>query len=320
MGLYILMRLISAVPVLLGVSILVFLLMHLAPGDVTSTLLGPMASPDARDAIRERLGLDQSLITQYWTWLTLVLQGDLGVSWVHRHEVADLVLPKFVNTVILASAAALIAYLVGFFAGFVAASRAYSFADRAVMAVMLVLGSTPLYWLGLLLVFLFALTWRWLPATGMTSVISGGGVLDVLRHLILPAIASALPSAAIVARVTRASYLEILNQNYIRVARSRGVPRKLILRKHALRNAAPAILTVGGMELGYLLGGVVFTEVVFAWPGAGNQLYSSIVGRDIPTVQGIVLLIALAFVLINLVVDVANAYVDPRTRTALSVR
>jgi peptide/nickel transport system permease protein len=148
------------------------------------------------------------------------------------------------------------------------------------------------------------------------SVLDGGGLLDIGRHLILPAVATALPSTAIVARVTRASFLEVLSQDYIRVARSRGVPRRLILRKHALRNAAPSILTVGGMELGYLLGGVIFTEVVFAWPGVGNQLYSSIVGHDIPTVQGIVLLIALAFVLINLSIDVINAYIDPRTQLA----
>jgi len=320
MGLYVLLRLLSAIPVLLGVSVLVFLLMHLAPGDVTSTLLGPMASPDAREAIRDRLGLDQSLVVQYWTWLTLVLQGDLGTSWVHRLAVNDLVLPKFLNTVILAVSSALVAYIVGFFTGFVAASRAYRWTDRIVMGVMLVLGSTPLYWLGLILVFFFALTWRLLPATGMVDTIDGGGVIDVLKHLVLPAIASALPSAAIISRVTRASFLEVLKQNYIRVARSRGVPRRVILRKHVLKNAAPPILTVGGMELGYLLGGVVFTEVVFAWPGAGNQLYASIVGHDIPTVQGIVLLIALGFVLINLVVDVVNTYVDPRTRTALARR
>lgn len=317
MGPYVVLRLLSAVPVLFGVSILVFLLMHLAPGDVTSTLLGPMSSPDAREAIRERLGLDQPLFVQYWKWLMLLLQGDLGTSWVHRHEVADLVLPKFFNTVILAVSAAFIAYIVGFFAGFFSAGRAYRLADRITMGLMLVLGSTPLYWLGLILVLLFALSLRWLPATGMYDPVGGGGWLDLLRHLILPAVASALPSAAIVARVTRASFLEVLKQNYIRVARSRGVPRRLIMRKHALRNAAPPILTVGGMELGYLLGGVVFTEVVFAWPGAGNQLYSSIVGRDIPTVQGVVLLIALSFVLINLFVDVLNAYVDPRTRHSL---
>jgi len=312
---YVAGRLFATIPVLLGVSVLVFLLMHLAPGDVTGTLLGPMASPEARLAIRERLGLDQPLPVQYLTWLGLVLQGDLGSSWVHRQEVADLILPKFVNTAVLALSAALLAYIIGFAAGIWAASRSYTATDRVVMGLMLVFGSTPLYWLGLVLVLVFSLSLRWLPATGMVSTLDGGGVLDVLSHLVLPAAASALPSAAIVARVTRGSMLDVLKQNYIRVARSRGVPWPVIIRKHALRNAAPPILTVGGMELGYLLGGVVFTEVVFAWPGVGNQLYSSIVGRDIPMVQGVVLLIALSFVVINLVVDVVNTYIDPRTRT-----
>lgn len=320
MVLYIAGRLLSIIPVLFGVSILVFLLMHLAPGDITTTLLGPMTSPDAKEQIRLRLGLDQPLVVQYLIWLKLLLQGDFGTSWVHRHQVGDIIFPKFLNTVILALASALIAYVIGFSAGILAAARSYSLIDRVVMGFVLILGSTPLYWLGLILVLVFALTLRWLPATGMTNIADGGGVVDVLKHLILPSIASALPSAALVARVTRATMLEVLTQNYIRVARAKGISRRVILRKHALRNAAPPILTVGGMELGYLLGGVVFTEVVFAWPGIGNQLYQSIVGHDIPTVQGAVLLIAFAFVCINVVVDIVNTYVDPRSRTALMGR
>ena len=320
MGVYITGRLLSVIPVLFGVSILVFLLMHLAPGDVTSTLLGPMSSPEARAAIREALGLDQPLPIQYGKWLGLLVQGEFGTSWVHRQSVAQIIFPKFANTALLASASALLAYLIGFFSGILAAARAYSLIDRVVMGVTLVLGTTPLYWLGLVLVLVFALTWRWLPATDMISAVGGGGVLDVARHLVLPTIASALPSAAIVARVTRATMLETLKQDYIRVARAKGISRRVILRKHALKNSAPPILTVGGMELGYLLGGVVFTEVVFAWPGIGNQLYSAIVGRDIHTVQGAVLLIALAFVLINLVVDVVNIYLEPRTRAAVAGR
>jgi len=320
MPLYIAGRLLSVIPVLLGVSILVFLLMHLAPGDVTTTLTGPMASPEAKEAIRLKLGLDQPLPLQYLRWLGLLAQGDFGTSWVHRHPVAEIIVPKFFNTAILALAAALIAYLIGFFSGMLAAARSYSITDRIVMGFVLVLGSTPLYWLGLVLVLVFSLRLKWLPATGMTDVVDGGGVIDVLRHLVLPAIASALPSSALIARVTRATMLEVLQQNYIRVARAKGISRRIILRKHALRNAAPPILAVGGMELGYLLGGVVFTEVVFAWPGIGNQLYQSIVGHDIPTVQGAVLLIASAFVLINLVVDIVNVYVEPRSRAAVMGR
>jgi len=316
MGRYAAGRLLLIAPVLLGVSIVVFLLMHLAPGDVTSTLTGPMASPEARAAMRLTMGLDKPLPVQYAKWLGHLLQGDFGFSWVHKRDVGEIIFPKFANTAILALASALLAYLIGFFAGIVAAAKAYSTVDRVIMAFVLIAGSTPLYWLGLILVFLFALIWRIFPATGMTSFIDGGGPLDVLEHLVLPAVASALPSAAIVGRMTRATMIEVLSQNYIRVARAKGIRRSVILRRHALRNALPPIVTVGGMELGYLLGGVVFTEVVFAWPGIGNQLYSSIIGRDIPIVQGAVLLIAGAFVLINLGADLLNAYLDPRTRTA----
>lgn len=320
MALYIAGRLIWVIPVIFGVSVLVFLLMHMAPGDVTSTLTGPMASPEAKEAIRLKLGLDRPLPVQYLRWLGLLAQGDFGTSWVHRQSVAHIVFPKFLNTALLAFAAAVIAYVIGFFSGILAAAKSYSLTDRVIMGFVLVLGSTPLYWLGLILVLIFSLNLKWLPATGMINIAKGGGVLDVLHHLILPAIASALPSAALVARVTRATMLEVLQQNYIRVARAKGISRRVILRKHALRNAAPPILTVGGMELGYLLGGVVFTEVVFAWPGIGNQLYQSIVGHDIPTVQGAVLLIASAFVLINLAVDIVNVYIEPRSRAAATGR
>lgn len=314
---FIIKRLLAVIPVLFGVSILVFLLLHLAPGDVTTTLLGPMATEEARQAIRIRYGLDQPLPMQYLTWLGQLLSGDFGTSWVHRQQITDMILPKFAATGLLAVSAALLAYVIGFFSGVFAASRAYSLGDRIVMGVTLVLGSTPVYWLGLVLVLVFSLELRWLPATGMMNIADGGGAVDIARHLILPTVTSALPSAAIVARVARATMIETLKQNYIRVARAKGIPRRTILRRHALRNAAPPILTVGGMELGYLLGGVVFTEVVFNWPGVGNQLYQSIVGHDIPTVQAAVLLIALAFVLINLAVDVINVYVEPRSRLAV---
>jgi peptide/nickel transport system permease protein len=313
-------RLLLVFPVLFGVSIIVFLLVHLAPGDVTTTLLGPMASEDAKEVLRKNMGLDRPLPVQYFKWLVSVLQGDLGTSWVHKRPVAGFVLPKFANTALLAGTAALLAYIIGFFSGVFAAAKAHTIYDRAVMALVLVIGSIPLYWGGLVLVLLFSLTWRWLPATGMASFIGGGGVLDVLEHLILPAVAASLPSAALVARMTRATMIETLSQNYIRVARAKGIRRSTILRKHALRNALPPIVTVGGMELGYLLGGVVFIEVVFAWPGLGFQLYNSIIGRDLPTVQGAVMLIALAFVLINLAADTLNAYLDPATRNAEAAR
>jgi peptide/nickel transport system permease protein len=309
-------RLLLVIPVLLGVSIIVFLLVQLAPGDVTATLLGPMASENAKVVLRAEMGLDRSLPVQYVKWLGAVLQGDLGTSWVHKRPVSGIVLPKFANTALLAGSAALLAYIVGFSSGLFAAAKAGTVVDRTITAVVLIIGSIPLYWAGLVLVLLFSLTWRWLPATGMTKFGGGGGVVDVLEHLVLPAVAASLPSTALISRITRATMVETLSQNYIRVARAKGIRRAVILRKHALRNALPPIVTVSGMELGYLLGGVVFIEVVFAWPGLGFQLYNSIIGRDLPTVQGAVLVIALAFVLINLAVDVLNTYLDPAARAA----
>lgn len=309
-------RLLLVVPVLFGVSVIVFLLVQFAPGDVTSTLLGPMASENAKQVLRAEMGLDRALPVQYAKWLTAAVQGDFGTSWVHKRAVSEIVLPKFVNTVLLAGAAALIAYVFGFSSGLFAAANAGTVYDRCITTFVLIAGAVPLYWAGLVLVLLFALTWRWLPATGMTKFVGGGGVLDVLEHLVLPAVAASLPSTALVSRITRATMIEILGRNYIRVARAKGIRRAVILRRHALRNALPPIVTVSGMELGYLLGGVVFVEVVFAWPGLGFVLYSAIIGRDLPTVQGAVLIIALAFVLINLAVDVLNVCLDPAMRTA----
>ena len=313
---FIIGRILLIVPVLFGVSVIIFMLVQLAPGDVTSTLLGPMASENAKEVLRDQMGLDRPLPVQYAKWLAAVVQGDFGTSWVHKRPVSDIIFPKFVNTALLAGSAALLAYVLGFASGVFAAAKAGTFFDRSVTALMLILGSIPLYWGGLVLVFLFALTWRWLPATGMTKIVGGGGAVDVITHLVLPAVAASLPSAALISRITRATMIETLGQNYIRVARAKGIRRAIILRKHALRNALPPIVTVGGMELGYLLGGIVLIEVVFAWPGLGFVVYNAIIGRDLPTVQGAVLILALAFVVINLTVDVLNAFLDPATRAA----
>jgi len=307
-------RLIGAVPVLFGVSIVVFFLIHIIPGDITSALLGPMATERAKAVLRQALGLDQPLPVQYLKWLGTVLTGNFGTSIATSVPVSTLVFPRFVNTAILAVASLLLSLLIGYSAGIFSAARAQSVFDRSTMSATLIFGSIPPYWLALVLVMLFALRLRWLPATGMTGITSDGGVLDVLRHLVLPAIATAAAPAAIITRMVRASMIEVIGQDYIRVARAKGIPRGVILRRHVLRNALPPIATITGLQLGYLLGGALFTEVVFAWPGLGNQLYSSILARDIPVVQAAVLLIALMFVLVNLAVDILNAFLDPRIR------
>jgi peptide/nickel transport system permease protein len=307
-------RLLATVPILFGISVFVFFLMHLAPGDVTDALLGPMATENAKAKLREAMGLDRPLVVQYASWIGNILQGDFGVSVHTKRLVSEVVLPRFANTVILALGSLVLALSVGFFIGMFAAARSFSAFDRISMSITLVIGSTPPYWLALILVLAFALELRWFPATGMTSITGDGGVLDVIHHLVLPAIATAAAPAAIITRMVRSSMLEVLNQNYIRVARAKGIAWRVILWRHALRNALPPIATISGLQLGFLLGGALFTEVVFAWPGLGNQLYYSIVARDVPVVQAAVLVIALAFVLVNLAIDILNAFLDPRLR------
>ncbi len=307
-------RLAAVIPILLVLSIFAFFLVHMAPGDVTDALLGPMATEEAKQKLRVAMGLDQPLFVQYAKWLGNVLQGDFGVSVHTKRLVSEMVLPRFYNTVVLALASLVLALAVGFFVGMFAAAKSYSTFDRVSMSVTLVVGSTPPYWLALLLVLAFALEYRWFPATGMTSITGDGGILDIAHHLVLPAIATAAAPAAIITRMVRSSMLEVLSQNYVRVARAKGIPWRKILWKHALRNALPPIATISGLQLGFLLGGALFTEVVFAWPGLGNQLYYSIVARDVPVVQAAIIVIALAFVLVNLAIDILNALLDPRVR------
>lgn len=308
-------RLAAIAPILFGISIFAFMLVHLAPGDVTDALLGPMATGDAKAKLREALGLDRPLIVQYGIWLANVLQGDFGISVHTKRAVAEVVLPRFANTVVLALASLAIAMTVGFFVGMYSAAKPYTWFDRIGMSVTMVVGSTPPYWLALLLVLAFALFFRWFPATGMISITGDGGMLDIAHHLVLPAIATAAAPAAIITRMVRSSMMDILGQPYIRVARAKGIPARTILWRHALRNALPPIATITGLQLGFLLGGALFTEVVFAWPGLGNQLYYSLVARDVPVVQAAILIIALSFVLVNLAIDIFNAFLDPRVRT-----
>ena len=315
---FILGRLLTTIPILLGVSITIFLLMHLAPGDVTGILLGKMATESAREALRISLGLDRPLPFQYLSWLGHAIQGDFGISLAKQIPVSDFIFPKFFNTAVLALTSALLAYIVGFFVGIMAAAKPYSFFDRSSMGLTLVFGNAPPYWLGLILVFIFSIHWRIFPATGMTSMVGGGGIVDIVHHLVLPTITTAAAPAAIITRMVRASMLEVLNQDYIKVARAMGVNKNLILRKHALRNALPPIATICGLQLGYLLGGALFSEVIFAWPGIGHQLFYAIMGRDIPTVQASALFIALLFVVVNLSVDILNAYMDPKIRVSES--
>lgn len=311
---FLLSRVLSIVPVLFGVSLVVFSMLQILPGDPATVLLGPDASPADIAALRASLGLDRPLPEQYVRWVSRAVQGDLGRSIELRQPVTALLGERFRNTVALAAAAVCFSAALGLLTGVVSATRQYSLFDRLSMLLALFGNSMPSFWLGLILIFVFSLQLGWLPSGGMGSARGDGGPFDLLRHLILPAITLGSVSAAIVARLTRAAMLEVIRQDYILTARAKGLSDRIVIYKHALRNALLPVVTVLGLQVGYLLGGAVITETVFAWPGVGLQMYRAILSRDLPLIQGGVLLIATTFVLINLVVDVLYAFLDPRIR------
>lgn len=316
MGLFIAKRLFGVLPVILGVSVVIFLLIQLAPGDATTALLGPQASETAKVELRHALGLDQPLPVQYFAWLSRTASGDFGTSIATQRPVLALVVPRFLNTLILTTASLLLAMAIGYSVGLFAALRKNSAFDRLTISATLLAGSAPPFWLGLILVLLFAIQLHWLPVSGMQDLAGEGGALDLLRHLVLPAVTTALGPAAIITRIVRASIVDAAQSPHVRVARAKGLSRATLIRRHVVWNALPPIVTVTGLQLGYLLGGALLTEVVFAWPGLGSLLYDSITARDLPVLQATTLLIALAFVLANIVVDTINASLDPRLRGA----
>jgi peptide/nickel transport system permease protein len=316
MAAFVARRLVGVVPVILGVSIVIFLLVQLAPGDAATVLLGPQATEAAKAELRQALGLDQPLPMQYLDWLGRTLTGDFGKSIATQLPVATLVLPRFANTLILTFSSLLLAIVVGYSVGLFAALRARSLFDRASMAVALLAGSAPPFWLGLILVLLFAIELRWLPVSGMQDMAGDGGALDLLHHLVLPAVTAALGPAAIIARIVRSTVIDSLGRPHVRVARAKGLTRATLIRRHVILNALPPVITITGLQLGYLVGGTLLTEVVFAWPGLGSLLYDSITARDLPVIQATTLLIGLSFVAANIVVDLINASLDPRLREA----
>lgn len=314
MGRYLVQRLLSLVGVLFGVSIVVFLALHLAPGDPAQLLLGPLARPDDLARLRQELGLDESLPVQYLKWIGHALQGDFGRSIASHRPVLTEVIERFQATALLAGASLAIAVLVGLAVGVFSAVRRGQWVDRLAMVIALVSMSMPSFWLGMILIISFSLTLGWLPGTGMSSPRGDGGPLDVLAHLILPALTLAAVPTAIVSRLTRASVLDVIAQEFVRTGRGKGLSEGQLITRHVLPNALVGVATIVGIEAGYLLAGAVLVETVFAWPGLGALLVTSILKRDFPLVQGGVMLIALVYVVVNLVTDLAYAYLDPRIR------
>lgn len=311
-------RILLLVPVLLGATIVVFALIHLIPGDPAASLLGPNSTDAQRAALRHDLGLDAPLPAQYANWLWHMVHLDLGESIARQQPVSSIVWEAFQHTLLLAAMATLFANVTGLFLGIVAATRQFGLADRASMAAAALGTAIPSYWLGLILVALLALKVQLFPTGGMTSAIDGGSPGDILWHLTLPAIAAGAAPAGIVARTVRASVLEVLRLDFVQAMRARGLPERAILVRHILPNSFPAIVTVMGLQAGYLIGGVAFVEVVFSWPGIGNLLFLSIGQRDYPVILGVMLFVSVIFVLLNLAVDLIHAAMDPRVRTSLA--
>jgi ABC-type dipeptide/oligopeptide/nickel transport system permease component len=311
---YVARRVVLALPVLFGVSVLVFGVLHLAPGDPAAIMLGAQATREDVERLRRDLGLDQPLTVQYLRWLTHVLRGDLGRSIPLGREVLPEVLLRFKATLILTAGALVVAVAIGVPAGILSATRQYTWIDKLAMGVAVTGVSLPVFWTGIMLIIVFALTLQWFPSAGMTSPYGSVGPGDVLWHLVLPAVTLGTASAAALARMTRSSILEIIRQDYVRAARAKGLGEPAVVLRHVLKNAVNPIITVLGLQVGFLLGGAILTETVFSWPGLGSMMVRAIQARDYPLVQGGVLLIATTFVLVNLLVDLLYALFDPRIR------
>lgn len=303
---YVLRRIFFLIPVLFGVTFIVFTLLYITPGDPAKLILGEQAPPEAVQAMREEMGLDQPYLIQYYNYVKkAVLQQDIGRSYVTNRPVMQEILGAFPATFTLATSAMLVAILIGIPIGIISAIKQYSVFDTVSMIIALLGVSMPVFWLGLLLILLFTVYLGWLPASGFNSI----------KHMIMPALALGAMTAAIVTRMTRSSMLEVIRQDYIRTAQAKGQKQSVVVLKHALGNALIPIIAVIGLQFGQLLGGAVLTESIFSIPGVGRLMVDSIKMRDFPVVQGGVLFIALSFSVINLLVDLLYAYVDPRIRS-----
>ncbi|MDR4307974.1 ABC transporter permease [Chelatococcus sambhunathii] len=311
---YALRRLLLAVPVLFGVSVLVFLVVSLIPGDPALAILGTFATPENVAKLNAELGLDRPLPVRFVMWLKGVLTGDLGRSYALDRPVAEEVMDRLGPTLILASAALGLSVFFGIAAGVVSAVRQNTRLDGAIRLLLLVGVSTPSFFLGIMLIQALSARLGLFPTGGMTSLFGSGGLADLAHHLVLPAVTLAVVATAIVGRIARASMLEVLRQDFIRTARAKGLTEERVIGVHALKSALVAVVPVIGLQAGYVLGGAVYVETVFQWPGVGRMLVEAIGRRDILLAQGGVLAIAALYVLVNIATDLVQAALDPRIR------
>lgn len=310
MGKYVLQRLLLVIPVLLGATLLVFTIMNFAPGDPALILLGPTATEEQLAKTREEMGLNDPFFVRYGKYVLNLVQGDMGKSYRNNLDISTQIFERTENTMILAGSAVLFAVIVGVTVGIISAVKQYSKVDNIIMVVTLFLAASPVFWLGLMAILVFSLKLRWLPAAGMNS-----GFPDVLMTLILPAIVLSGNTLASIARTTRSSMLEVVRQDYIDTARAKGVKESNVVLRHMLPNAIIPIITLIGINFGSLLGGSVVTESIFAWPGVGRFVLDSINYKDTPSVLSSVVMLAVFATLVNFLVDILYAFVDPRIRS-----
>lgn len=312
---YLLRRLMSIVPVITGLSLIVFLLMAMIPGNPAQALLGAFATPENVARVSAELGLDKPLWQQYFIWVNNLLHGDFGRSYVLNRPVIDEVLERLSATLLLGGCALLFSVALGLLAGVTSAVRQFGWGDRLITLLVLTGISLPSFLIGLLMIMLFAVSLRWFPASGMFAIYGGGDVLDLLHHLTLPAITLAIVATGVIARLTRTAMLEVLRQDYIRTARAKGVSERRVIWRHAFRVALVSVIPAIGIQAGFVLGGAVYIETVFQWPGLGAMLVKAVSTRDLLLVQGGVLIAAIAYVLINLLTDIVQACLDPRVKS-----
>ncbi|WP_406944893.1 nickel ABC transporter permease [Halobacillus sp. SY10] len=302
-------RILQLVLLLFGISFLVFMSMHLAPGNPATIIGGPTATESDLEAIRAELGLNKPVMVQYFDYIRGVLQGDLGYSFQNNQSVSESIVTRFPQTLNLAVASMVVAVIIGVPAGIISAIKQNSWFDVSSTTVALAGISIPNFWLGAMLILIFSVELQWLPVGGLNAPF---WTIEGMKQLILPAITLGTASAAMIARMSRSAMLEVIRADYIRTARAKGVKKNVVVWVHALRNAMIPVITVIGLNFGFLLGGTIITEQVFAINGVGRLMIDAIAARDFPVVQGTVLLVATLFVVVNLLVDIIYAFVDPR--------
>ena len=313
MGSYVIRRLLGLIPAMLLVSVVAFLFMHLIPGNPAAVRLGPSATTEQIERMTEKMGLNEPIYVQFGRWFGCVMQGDLGKSIFFQQSVLSVVGSRAETSILLATLAMLVVIGVGLPLGVISAVRRNTWIDQVSLTVSFLGAGIPDFWLGLLLMLVFAVILGWFPTSGFTSILAKGGIMN-LRYLILPALTLGIPNAALLTRLTRSSMLEILSMDYVSTAKAKGLPERTVILKHALRNCAIPIITTIAFTLVILMAQAVVTESVFALPGIGRLVISSVLRRDYPVLQGVLLLTAFLYLFVNLLADIAYGLLDPRIR------